>query len=89
MVFLICSCGMRMVLLLAHSFAYSCFAYSWNSAGTAKLVEVKGPRDKLSAYQQVWLDQLLAVGIDCEVCLVLEHKGPSAGQKRKSPNINI
>ncbi|ELR15418.1 VRRNUC domain containing protein, partial [Acanthamoeba castellanii str. Neff] len=57
----------------------------WNEDGTAKLVEVKGPRDQLSAYQQVWLDQLLAVGVDCEVCFVLEHKGPT-GHKRKRPS---
>lgn len=84
MVFLIYSCGMRMVLLLANSVLILCLF--WNFlAGTAKLVEVKGPRDQLSAYQQVWLDQLLAVGVDCEVCFVLEHKGPT-GHKRKRPS---
>lgn len=40
--------------------------------GLAKLVEVKGPRDKLSSYQQVWLDQLIVSGLDCEVCYVRE-----------------
>jgi len=38
------------------------------------LVEVKGPRDKLSGIQQAWLDQLLVAGMDVEVLRVKEMK---------------
>ncbi len=38
----------------------------------AKLVEVKGPRDVLSPKQTVWIDQLLACGMQVEVCHVQE-----------------
>ena len=36
------------------------------------LVEVKGPRDRLSEKQHVWLRVLLAAGIDARVCKVSE-----------------
>lgn len=54
-------------------------ASHWLPEGLAKLVEVKGPRDRLSAYQQVWLDQLLASGLDCEVCYVRELHASKVG----------
>ncbi|XP_054720759.1 fanconi-associated nuclease 1-like [Uloborus diversus] len=35
-----------------------------------KIVEVKGPGDKLSTKQILWLDYLIKLGADAEVCLV-------------------
>ncbi|GFS85068.1 hypothetical protein TNCV_4222571 [Trichonephila clavipes] len=35
-----------------------------------KIVEVKGPGDKLSSKQILWLDYLIQLGADAEVCLV-------------------
>ncbi|XP_026143368.1 fanconi-associated nuclease 1 [Carassius auratus] len=35
-----------------------------------KLVEVKGPNDRLSQKQQIWLDELQKLGADVEVCHV-------------------
>uniref|UniRef100_A0A673HLB8 Fanconi-associated nuclease n=1 Tax=Sinocyclocheilus rhinocerous TaxID=307959 RepID=A0A673HLB8_9TELE len=35
-----------------------------------KLVEVKGPNDRLSQKQQIWLDELHKLGADVEVCHV-------------------
>ncbi|KAG8190340.1 hypothetical protein JTE90_014444 [Oedothorax gibbosus] len=35
-----------------------------------KIVEVKGPGDKLSSKQILWLDHLIKLGADAEVCLV-------------------
>ncbi|KAG7281003.1 hypothetical protein CRUP_016635 [Coryphaenoides rupestris] len=40
------------------------------SANTYKLVEVKGPTDRLSQKQQIWLDELQKLGADVEVCHV-------------------
>lgn len=45
--------------------------------GDAKLVEVKGPRDRLSEQQRVWIDQLLRAGIEVEVFKVLEDTSNS------------
>ncbi|XP_067871764.1 fanconi-associated nuclease 1 [Heterodontus francisci] len=43
----------------------------WNSQILQyKLVEVKGPSDRLSHKQMVWLDQLRRLGADVEVCHV-------------------
>uniref|UniRef100_A0A3Q2UAY9 Fanconi-associated nuclease n=1 Tax=Fundulus heteroclitus TaxID=8078 RepID=A0A3Q2UAY9_FUNHE len=43
----------------------------WNTANnTYKLVEVKGPSDRLSQKQQIWLDELQRLGADVEVCHV-------------------
>ncbi|XP_061825716.1 fanconi-associated nuclease 1 isoform X2 [Nerophis lumbriciformis] len=42
----------------------------WN-ASTYKLVEVKGPSDRLSQKQQIWLDELQKLGADVEVCHVV------------------
>lgn len=38
--------------------------------GEAKLVEVKGPRDRLSEQQRAWILTLMDCGIDTEVCNV-------------------
>lgn len=36
-----------------------------------QLVEVKGPNDRLSQKQQIWLDELQKLGADVEVCHVV------------------
>ncbi|XP_076588964.1 fanconi-associated nuclease 1 [Chaetodon auriga] len=44
----------------------------WNtSENSYKLVEVKGPSDRLSQKQQIWLDELQKLGADVEVCHVV------------------
>uniref|UniRef100_A0A7N0TSX0 Fanconi-associated nuclease n=1 Tax=Kalanchoe fedtschenkoi TaxID=63787 RepID=A0A7N0TSX0_KALFE len=45
-----------------------------NYTGEAKLVEVKGPRDRLSEQQQAWLLFLMDCGFNTEVCRV-SHEG--------------
>jgi len=40
--------------------------------GEAKLVEVKGPRDRLSEQQRAWIVSLLNAGLVVQVCKVLE-----------------
>ncbi|KNE71579.1 hypothetical protein AMAG_16141 [Allomyces macrogynus ATCC 38327] len=40
--------------------------------------EVKGPHDTLSDKQRVWIDSLLAAGIDVHLCLVKLHPGDPA-----------
>ncbi|KAJ2361115.1 hypothetical protein IW150_007324, partial [Coemansia sp. RSA 2607] len=42
--------------------------------GTSEIMfaEVKGPKDKLSETQRDWIDILIDIGIDVEVCLVRE-----------------
>uniref|UniRef100_UPI003AAB1272 fanconi-associated nuclease 1 n=1 Tax=Centroberyx gerrardi TaxID=166262 RepID=UPI003AAB1272 len=43
----------------------------WSSSNNSyKLVEVKGPSDRLSQKQQIWLDELQKLGADVEVCHV-------------------
>lgn len=43
----------------------------WSTSNrTYKLVEVKGPSDRLSQKQQIWLDELRKLGADVEVCHV-------------------
>ncbi|KAG5839385.1 hypothetical protein ANANG_G00204430 [Anguilla anguilla] len=45
----------------------------WNTSNNAyKLVEVKGPNDRLSQKQQIWLDALRKLGADVEVCHVTD-----------------
>ncbi|KAI1904341.1 hypothetical protein AGOR_G00004660 [Albula goreensis] len=45
----------------------------WNTSNnTYKLVEVKGPNDRLSQKQQIWLDVLQKLGADVEVCHVTD-----------------
>ncbi|KAF9400427.1 hypothetical protein BGX21_004336 [Mortierella sp. AD011] len=39
-----------------------------------KFVEVKGPGDRLSSKQQVWIDLLESLGVDVELCLVQVSK---------------
>lgn len=44
----------------------------WNSQSHLfKLVEVKGPNDRLSPKQMIWLDELQRLGADVEVCHVV------------------
>lgn len=45
-----------------------------------KFVEVKGPGDKLSFKQMIWLDFMVKAGIDCEVCHV---KGKNSKRLRE------
>ncbi|KAJ8002558.1 hypothetical protein DPEC_G00160150 [Dallia pectoralis] len=43
----------------------------WNTSNYCyKLVEVKGPSDRLSQKQQIWLDELQKLGAEVEVCHV-------------------
>ena len=42
----------------------------------AKLVEVKGPNDRLSDKQEVWISELLAAGVHVEVCHVAVQVAP-------------
>ncbi|KAK9516545.1 hypothetical protein VZT92_024467 [Zoarces viviparus] len=43
----------------------------WNTSNNSyKLVEVKGPTDRLSQKQQIWLEALQKLGADVEVCHV-------------------
>lgn len=48
-------------------------------AGVARLVEVKGPGDKLSGRQIATLHRLLAAGADCWVCYVVDGNGNGGG----------
>ncbi|KAL0278898.1 UNVERIFIED_CONTAM: hypothetical protein PYX00_000579 [Menopon gallinae] len=53
----------------------------WNpETGKCKFVEVKGPNDKLSPKQMIWLDFLSKINVDCEVCNVKNtaSKSPSS-----------
>lgn len=47
--------------------------------GEARLVEVKGPNDRLSEQQRAWILILMDMGFDAEVCKVgpgsIETKG--------------
>ncbi|XP_047357457.1 fanconi-associated nuclease 1-like isoform X1 [Vespa velutina] len=46
----------------------------WNSNNkTCKIVEVKGPGDKLSVKQTLWLQYLHEMGVNVEVCLVKDN----------------
>lgn len=56
----------------------------WNpETAKAKAAEVKGPGDTLSPKQVVWLRELLALGVDCEVCRVTATSSKRI-QKRKN-----
>ncbi|XP_014603918.1 PREDICTED: fanconi-associated nuclease 1-like isoform X1 [Polistes canadensis] len=47
----------------------------WNSNDKrCKIIEVKGPRDKLSVKQTLWLQYLQQIGVDTEVCLVKDNE---------------
>ncbi|XP_059533921.1 fanconi-associated nuclease 1 isoform X7 [Myotis daubentonii] len=55
---------------------------SWDrfaSLQQAQLVEVKGPNDRLSHKQMVWLDELQRLGADVEVCHVTAVGAKSRG----------
>lgn len=52
----------------------------WNSESHHyKLVEVKGPSDRLSCKQMIWLDELQKLGADVEVCHVVAVGAKSKG----------
>ncbi|XP_012867260.1 PREDICTED: fanconi-associated nuclease 1 [Dipodomys ordii] len=52
----------------------------WNSGSRlVKLVEVKGPNDRLSHKQMIWLDELQKLGADVEVCHVAAVGAKSKG----------
>lgn len=56
----------------------------WNPVtNKAKAAEVKGPGDTLSPKQVVWLRELLALGVNCEVCRVTA-KSSKRLQKKKT-----
>ena len=65
----------------------------WNSTtGQLKCVEVKGPGDKLSTKQILWVRFLNSVGVDTEVCHVLplgslggRNRSPEKRKVKKSP----
>ncbi|GAB1292179.1 Fanconi-associated nuclease 1 [Apodemus speciosus] len=48
-------------------------------ATIARLVEVKGPSDRLSCKQMIWLDELQKLGADVEVCHVVAVGAKSKG----------
>nr|XP_012620071.1 fanconi-associated nuclease 1 isoform X1 [Microcebus murinus]XP_012620072.1 fanconi-associated nuclease 1 isoform X1 [Microcebus murinus] len=52
----------------------------WNSQShRCKLVEVKGPNDRLSHKQMIWLDELQKLGAEVEVCHVVAVGAKSKG----------
>ncbi|KAG3262704.1 FANCD2 and FANCI associated nuclease 1, transcript variant X1 [Ictidomys tridecemlineatus] len=52
----------------------------WNSQNHRfKLVEVKGPSDRLSQKQMIWLDELQKLGAEVEVCHVVAVGAKSKG----------
>jgi len=56
----------------------------WNSsAAKCKAVEVKGPGDRLSNKQIIWLNVLTSLGMDAEVCHV---RGVGGRKRRLSKN---
>lgn len=52
-----------------------------NDPSVSQLVEVKGPSDRLSQKQMIWLDELHRLGADVEVCHVA-----AVGAKSRGPN---
>lgn len=50
-----------------------------NSPSVSQLVEVKGPHDRLSQKQMIWLDELRRLGADVEVCHVAAVGARSRG----------
>lgn len=47
----------------------------WNPSTSSVLFsEIKGPGDKLSETQKVWIDVLLSSGVGVEVCRVVESR---------------
>ncbi|KAG9068458.1 hypothetical protein KI688_010728 [Linnemannia hyalina] len=52
-----------------------------------KFVEVKGPGDRLSSKQQVWIDLLTSLHVDIELCIVQVSKAEDAFlEERKNVN---
>eukprot|EP00755_Sulcionema_specki_P020023 Sspe_Gene.70920::Locus_41917_Transcript_1_1_Confidence_1.000_Length_3160::g.70920::m.70920/K15363/FAN1, MTMR15; fanconi-associated nuclease 1 len=56
----------------------------WNIGKKEVLLsEVKGPGDRLSTKQEVWLTRLANMGFPCEVCYVIEVGGQKKAVKRE------
>ncbi|XP_018350909.1 PREDICTED: fanconi-associated nuclease 1-like isoform X2 [Trachymyrmex septentrionalis] len=56
----------------------------WNiNTKQYKIVEVKGPNDKLSTKQTLWLNYLNRIGLNTEVCYCESNASHSRGRKRK------
>ena len=45
-----------------------------NSTKKVKVIEVKGPNDRPSPKQQLWLSFLQSIGVDVEICHVKVNK---------------
>jgi len=45
-----------------------------NSKKTIKAIEVKGPNDRASTKQKLWLNYLKSLGVDVEICHVKVKK---------------
>lgn len=54
---------------------------SYENENLVKLVEVKGPGDRLMDHQKVWLEYLFDLGLDVELCLV---SGLSPDKEKKA-----
>ncbi|GAA5975476.1 hypothetical protein JCM21900_005738, partial [Sporobolomyces salmonicolor] len=53
----------------------------WNpTTATVLFSEIKGPGDKLSETQKVWIDVLLSAGVGVEVCRVVTSEEMRAGE---------
>ncbi|KAA8496352.1 Fanconi-associated nuclease 1-like [Porphyridium purpureum] len=68
----------HMLRLLCLDFDYWCGGFPdvvlWSlERRCAMFVEVKGPRDSLSARQRAWMHELLACGARAEICKVEDH----------------
>lgn len=50
---------------------------------TAKLAEVKGPRDRLSEQQRAWLAALAHAGLPVEVCKVREAASATKSMSKR------
>lgn len=59
-----------LLMLMGWCWAWSDCVAAAHLKPAAKLVEVKGPNDRLSDRQTVWLGELAAAGLHVEVCRV-------------------
>ena len=53
-----------------------------------KWVEVKGPRDRLSSRQEAWIEVLLGVGAEVEVCKIIEGLPEDNNKPKEQQNNN-
>ena len=54
--------------------------------GRCRLVEVKGPNDRLSDKQRVWADALMNAGLEVEICKVSTDAASGRKQTKKAKN---